>query len=274
MNEFIPRTRAPAEDDKHWINIHHGGYNECIVIDHNTGSVLPNCVGYAWGRAYELLKEKPKLPCTDAKTWYNAFEGYSRGKVPTLGAIACWGGTQYGHVAVVESIGNDYIMCSQSNYGGERWELVKCLKGGAGYISGAGNPYFQGFIYLPVKWDAVGSGSGGKSDYKSVNDIALAIIRGIGTWYKCTGQNRYKKIHSYGYDPEEVQSRVNELMLTSYHNIEDIARAIIRGTGIWYQCYGEERKRLCEYFGFNYDEVQSYINELIAREHGQGSLPQ
>ena len=52
-------------------------------------------------------------------------------------------------------------------------------------------------------------------------------------------------------------------MLTSYHNIDDIAKAIIRGTGIWNQCYGDERKKLCEYFGFNYAEVQNRINKIL-----------
>ena len=263
MNEFIPRTRAPADSDLHWINKAYGGLNECLIIDRNTGSVLANCTGYAWGRAYELLNAKPKLAKTDAKTWFNAFEGYSRGQVPALGAVACWGGTRFGHVAIVESIGPNYIMCSQSNYGGVRWELVKCIKGGNGYISGMGNTAFQGFIYLPVKWDAQGSGSGGTGPYKNLNDIALAIIRGTGPWYKCTGQKRFNKIASYGFDPEAVQSRVNELMLISYNSIDDIARAIIRGTGPWYQCYDDDRAKLCKYFGFDPEAVQQRINEMM-----------
>ena len=264
MNEFIPRTRAPAENDRHWIGTGYGGLNECIVINKKDGSVLPNCVGYAWGRAYELLNAKPKLAKTDARTWYNAFEGYSRGQVPALGAIACWGGTKYGHVAVVESIGPDYIMCSQSNYGGTRWELVKCIRGGSGYISGMGNPAFQGFIYLPVKWDAQGSGGEAVSPYKTLNDIALAIISGKGAWYKCYGQTRFNKIASYGFDPQEVQKRVNEILTTDYHSIDDIARAIIHGSGQWYECYGNDRKKLCKYYGFDPEKVQHRINQLMA----------
>lgn len=263
MNEFVPRTRAPAETDKHWINTAYGGLNECIIIDRKDGSVLPNCTGYAWGRMYELIGEKPLLPKTDARTWYPAFEGYARGRSPALGAVACWAGTKYGHVAIVESIGPDYIMCSQSNYGGARFEYVKCIRGASGYISAMGNTAFQGFIYCPKKYDAVGTGSGAHGPYKSVNDIALDIIRGRGQWYKCNGQTRWKKIQSYGYDPEIVQNRINELMCTDYHSIDDVARAIIRGTGIWNQCYSDERKKMCEYFGFNYPEVQKRINEIL-----------
>ena len=265
MNEFIPRTRAPAEDDPHWIGTVYGGLNACLVIDRKNGSVLPNCTGYAWGRMYELINSRPFLPKTDARTWFPAFEGYARGQKPALGAVACWAGTKHGHVAIVESIGPDYIMCSQSNYGGTRWELVKCIRGGSGYISGMGNPAFQGFIYCPIKFTAQAIGGEILSPYKSINDIALAIIRGTGPWYKVNGQKRYDKIASYGFDPQAVQDRVNEILLTDYHNIDEIAKAIIRGTGIWYQCYGDERKRMCAYFGFNYDQVQKRINEIMER---------
>jgi hypothetical protein len=265
MNEFIPRTMPPAEDDPHWISRSCGGLNECLIINPFSGSVLPNCTGYAWGRMYELINGRPLLPTTNAREWFGSFEGYARGQKPALGAVACWAGTRHGHVAIVESIGPDYIMCSQSNYGGNRWELVKCIRSGSGYISGMGNPAFQGFIYCPVKFTAQAIGGEIQSPYKSVNDIALAIIRGTGPWYKVTGQKRFDKIASYGFDPEEVQARVNEILLTDYHNIDEISKAIIRGTGIWYQCYGEERKRMCAYFGFNYDQVQKRINEIMER---------
>lgn len=265
MNEFVPWTRAPAEDDPHWIGTAYGGLNECLVIDRKSGSVLPNCTGWAWGRMYSLIGKRPLLPKTDAKTWYPAFEGYARGQKPALGAVACWGGTRFGHVAIVESIGPDYIMCSQSNYDGTRWELVKCIRGGSGYISGMGNTAFQGFIYCPVKFTAQAIGGEIQSPYKTENDIALAIIRGTGPWYKVTGQKRFDKIASYGFDPKEVQDRVNEIINTDYHSIDDIARAIIHGTGQWFKCYGEDRKKLCTYYGFNYPDVQKRIDEMMER---------
>ena len=43
--EFNPRLTAPSNSDLHWIKTTHGGYNRCIVIDEETGSVLPNCTG-------------------------------------------------------------------------------------------------------------------------------------------------------------------------------------------------------------------------------------
>ena len=213
MRVYQARKTAPSATDAHWIGTAYGGLNECLVIDKQTGSCIPNCVGYAWGRWYELLNARPKLSRGNAITWFNTWDGYSRGQRPALGAVACWGGTQYGHVAVVESVGPDYLMVSQSNYGGARFEYVRCdMISGGKFRSHAGNTAFQGFIYLPIKYDAAGSSDPVNGPYKSVDDIARAIIRGTGPWYKCYGQTRWNKIKSYGYDPEEVQKRINEMM--------------------------------------------------------------
>ena len=216
MATFKPRTTEPGVYDDNWINVDYpGGRNECITIDKHTGSVLPNCTGYSWGRWYELLGRRPSLSRGHAKDWYQYRDGYSRGHVPALGAVACWGsceGAKYGHVAVVESIGPGYIMVSQSNYGGQRWELVRCDKmSNLKYRSHAGNPNFQGFIYCPVYWNSGGS-DGPVNVYKSVDEIARAIIKGTGPWYKCYGQTRWDKIKSYGFDPYVVQQRINEIM--------------------------------------------------------------
>jgi hypothetical protein len=217
MKVFEPRTTAPAADDPHWIGTAYGGLNECLVIDKQTGSCLPNCVGYAWGRWYELLNARPKLCLGNAINWFGFHEGYARGQRPALGAVACWGGTQYGHVAIVESIGPDYIMVSQSNYGGARFEYKRAdMISGGKFRSPAGNTAFQGFIYLPVKFEAVGTTQEISGPYKTVDDIARAIIRGTGPWYKCFGQTRYNKIRSYGFDPETVQRRINEIMKGMY----------------------------------------------------------
>lgn len=56
--KFSPRLTAPSTSDKHWIKSTKGGLNDCIEI--SGGSVLPNCVGYAWGRFYEIIGEKDR----------------------------------------------------------------------------------------------------------------------------------------------------------------------------------------------------------------------
>lgn len=141
---FTPRTTAPSTTNKYYIHTSNGGLNQCIEIDTSTGSCLPNCVGYAWGRAYEILGTKPKLSKGNAKNWYSYNKNggyYSYGSTPKLGAIMCWGGN---HVAVVEKIEGNYITISESSYGGARFNVVKRT------ISQmeSRTSDFQGYIYI------------------------------------------------------------------------------------------------------------------------------
>jgi len=153
---FKARTAAPSTTDKNWIHTSKGGYNYCILINGN--SVLPNCVGYAWGRWRELLGKKHKLSTYDAENWYtNTSDGYKRGSTPKLGAVICWrkgkagvSSDGAGHVAIVEKINSDgSIVTSNSAYGGSRFytqTLKKPYSIGSSYT-------FQGFIYLPISYD-------------------------------------------------------------------------------------------------------------------------
>lgn len=152
---FTPRLTEPSTDNIYYLRQSVGGVNECIEI--SNGSVLPNCVGYAWGRAYEILGEKPTLSKNDAEVWYgNTSDGYSRGQIPQLGAIICWSkgvvgddSDGSGHVAVVEEMLSDgTITTSNSAYGGTRFytQTISPVNGVyelSGYT-------FQGFIYLPI----------------------------------------------------------------------------------------------------------------------------
>lgn len=141
---FTPRTTAPSETNKYYIHTSNGGLNQCIEINTSTGSCLPNCVGYAWGRAYEILGKKPNLSKGNAENWYsyNKKGGYYKyGSTPKLGAIMCWGGN---HVAVVEKIEGNYITISESSYGGARFNVVKkTISKMESRTSG-----FQGYIYI------------------------------------------------------------------------------------------------------------------------------
>ena len=145
------RITEPSTDNKYYIHVNYGGYNKCLLISGK--SCLPNCVGYCWGAWYEMMGKAPSLSRSNAKNWYGyTSDGYARGKSPKLGAVACWGGGQYGHVAIVVGVFTDYIVVAQSNYGGNRWEKVRCYKYGNGYKSHGGNTNFQGFIYLPSEY--------------------------------------------------------------------------------------------------------------------------
>ena len=109
------------------------------------------------------FSNRPNLSTGDAYMWFgNTSDGYERGNVPALGAIACYSGGDFsglGHVCVVEEIHDDY--CVTSNSGWTRvpsqmdnmyFYLVNiALDGTYPY----GHYHFQGFIYNPY------SGGGG-----------------------------------------------------------------------------------------------------------------
>lgn len=148
---FNARKVAPSTTDKHWIHRTKGGLNECILISGN--SCLPNCVGYAWGRAYEILGTRPKLSLANAEDWFGFNDGYARSKEPSLGSIICWakgrvgyGGDGAGHVAVVEEIkSNGDIVTSNSGYNSSRFWTQSLTKASGYAMTGY---TFQGFIHI------------------------------------------------------------------------------------------------------------------------------
>lgn len=160
---FSPRLSAPSTTNKCYIHTSYGGYNSCIRIKGN--SVLPNCVGYAWGRAREILGSTPKLSRGNAETWYGFSDGYSRGRTPKLGAIIVWAKGRVGnsrdgagHVAVVEQIhSNGSFTVSQSGYRSRKFWTSVIPK--SGYLRGY---RFLGFIYLPISTSS-SSGSSSRS---------------------------------------------------------------------------------------------------------------
>lgn len=152
---FTPRLSAPSATNKYYKHTSAGGLNECILI--GGGSCLPNCVGYAWGRFYEIMGKRPTLSKGNAENWYSFNDGYKRGKTPKLGAVICWAKGKVGvssdgagHVGIVEKINSDgSIVVSQSGYGGSRFFTSTIKKGYAqsGYT-------FLGFIYNPAVSDS------------------------------------------------------------------------------------------------------------------------
>lgn len=155
MMKYKPRLTEPATNSKYWLHTSKGGYNKCILI--KGSSCLPNCVGYAWGRWYELLGKEPKLSRRNAENWYGyTKDGYKRGNTPKLGAVICFrkgkvenSSDGAGHVAVVEEIKDKgVIIVSQSSYGGKRF-TTRTLKPPYSY----NGLTFQGFIYPPISFE-------------------------------------------------------------------------------------------------------------------------
>lgn len=142
--DFIPYLKAPSITDKNWLHYTKGGYNYCILISGK--SVLPNCVGYAWGEWRKRLGKKPKLSLSNANKWYGNNDGYTRSQQPRLGSVLCLDDGVYGHVCTVQSYDQETgdIVCANSAYGGSRFYLTKIAP-----PYNFGRFKKQGFIHLP-----------------------------------------------------------------------------------------------------------------------------
>lgn len=259
---YSPRLSAPSTSDKNWLHYTKGGYNYCILIKGN--SVLPNCVGYAWGRWRELLGSYHNLSRANAENWYgNTKDGYSRGQTPKLGAVICWrkgkagnAADGAGHVAIVEKINADgSITTSNSNYGGTRFYTATYK-----YPYNVGsNFFFQGFIYNPNDYGTQNIPEPGKS----VEEIAKEVI--AGKWGN--GDARKNALQAAGYNYDEVQAKVNQLLNeskpTPTKSVDEVAKEVIRGD--WGN--GDARKSKLEAAGYNYSEVQNKVNQILASQN-------
>lgn len=262
------RTTKPTSGNKFFITKSKGGYSTCIQGSPTDSqcNVLSNCVGYACGRFNEIIgaMKYPSLNCNAenfierAKNTY----GLEISSVPTLGGIMVWqkgtlsGNDGAGHVAVVEKIiDNNTIYTSESGYGGSAfWNSTRRNTNGRW---GLGSAYtFRGCIVNPAIGKVVAP-TPTPSAKKSVDEVAKEVIR--GEWGN--GDERYNRLTNAGYNYNEVQAKVNELLnsnkptpaSTPSVDILDLVRKTIRGDF----GNGEARRKA---LGSNYDEVQRQVN--------------
>lgn len=262
------RTTKPTSGNKFFITKSKGGYSTCIQGSPTDSqcNVLSNCVGYACGRFNEIIgaMKYPSLNCNAenfierAKNTY----GLEISSVPTLGGIMVWqkgtlsGNDGAGHVAVVEKIiDSNTIYTSESGYGGSAfWNSTRRNTNGRW---GLGSAYtFRGCIVNPAIGKIVAP-TPTPSAKKSVDEVAKEVIR--GEWGN--GDERYNRLTNAGYNYNEVQTKVNELLNsnkptpapTPSVDILDLVRKTIRGDF----GNGEARRKA---LGSNYDEVQRQVN--------------
>ena len=133
-SDYTPRLTAPDSSIPY--------YSTELNWYHQTGTPMPNCVAYAYGRIYEMNGEKPLIPGGNAGEWYgmNASAGYyPYGQEPKVGAVACWSG----HVAIVEKVNKDgSVTISESHWGGTYFD-VRTYEDMSSHYGQA----FYGYIY-------------------------------------------------------------------------------------------------------------------------------
>lgn len=263
---FKPRTTAPGLDNKNYIKTTHGGYNYCKLINDKTGSVMPNCVGYAWGRAREILGKFHELSRGNAEVWWGKNDGYVRSQKPKVPSIICWkqgsagsGNDGAGHVAVVEAIDADgTITISNSAYKGTNFYMRK-MKPPYNYAKGF---ILQGFIHLPGDY-TVEPITPPKPDTPKLSNDKVADLVILGRYGN--GQARKDKLKAEGYDPVEIQRLVDIKLgkkpkppVTPPNKKANAEIAAEVKLGRWGN--GAERKDRLTKAGYNYDEIQALVN--------------
>lgn len=283
---FSMRTTKPS-GNKNFMTTSTGGWSTCIKGSPNdpNATVLSNCVGYASSRFNEIINlARGTSGCTYKTLNCNAENfperataaGLKIGSTPRRGAIICWqkgslsSSDGAGHVEVVERVdSNNQIYDSASNYGGTAF--YNATRNNSNGRWGLTSPYaFRCFIYLPddvQKW-VDGSGSTPSEDIskKSTDELAREVIAGKygnGDDRKAALGSRYA----------EVQARVNEILNggstptpTPAKSNEDIAREVINGD--WGN--GEDRKNRLAAAGYDYNTIQSIVNQML---NGGNSQP-
>ena len=94
---------------------------------------------------------------------------------------------------------------------------------------------------------------------KTVAQVAQEVLD--GKWGN--GSARESALKKAGYNYNEVQKKVNELLTkkSNLKSIDTIAQEVLDGK--WYT--GAARKSALQKAGYNYDEVQKKVNEILAK---------
>lgn len=193
---FKPRLVRPDSSNPYYTRRASGGYSYCIPGNPEAwkGSVLSNCVGYAWGRVAELEENKQ---CTigvpesriaknnyaprSAAAWMLSTNGRQTGMTPKLGAVAVWKhvSKNTGHVAVVEEVheGGSWLS-SESAYGGFTFKNKKYNSNS--FISGY---KFLGFIYNVIDFQPEPEPEPPVPEELNVGDTVKIIATGKATSY-------------------------------------------------------------------------------------------
>lgn len=145
------------------------------------------------------------------------------------------------HIGIVEQQYANTIVIIEGNMN----EAVgrRTINVGWGYIRGFARPKYSS------------STTTVKTNKKSINVIATEVIR--GAWGH--GAIRKTALTKAGYDYDEVQSRVNELLGGKKSSITVVAKEVIAGE--WGN--GSTRINALKRAGYDPNEVQKKVNELL-----------
>ena len=147
------------------------------------------------------------------------------------------------HIGFVEQVNGNTIICIEGNLSSK--VARRTINVGWGYIRGFARPKYATSTTPPKN-----------PPKKTIDQIANEVIQ--GAWG--SGAARKTALTKAGYDYDEVQARVNELLASPTNkSITVIAKEVIAGK--WGS--GAARKTALTKAGYDYDEVQKKVNELL-----------
>lgn len=159
------------------------------------------------------------------------------------------------HIGYVESVSGGVITVIEGNKG----EAVarRQIPVGWGYIRGFAKP----------KYASGGTTPSTPKPSKSVTEIAQEVIKGVYG----NGDARRNALKALGYDPDEVQAKVNEILkgnsTTPSKSIAEVAKDVIAGK----YGNGTERRKKLAAEGYDPDAVQAEVNRQLK---GSGTTAQ
>lgn len=93
---------------------------------------------------------------------------------------------------------------------------------------------------------------------KSIDELANEVI--AGKWGN--GEERKARLTQAGYNYQEVQNRVNQILGANKKSNEEIAKEVINGK--WGN--GDDRKNRLTNAGYNYKEIQNIVNQMVGQK--------
>lgn len=151
------------------------------------------------------------------------------------------------HIGYVESVDGYTITVIEGNKG----EAVarRNIRVGHGNIRGYARPKYANSSSNPVQ---------PQKPTQDLDSVARDVIAGLYG----NGDARRQALINAGYNPDEVQKRVNALLSgsvsTPSKTVAQVAKEVLQGK--WGN--GEDRKKRLEQAGYNYAQVQNEVNKL------------
>lgn len=151
------------------------------------------------------------------------------------------------HIGYVESVDGYTITVIEGNKG----EAVarRNIRVGHGNIRGYARPKYANSSSKPVQ---------PQKPAQDLDSVARDVIAGLYG----NGDARRQALINAGYNPDEVQKRVNALLSgsvsTPSKTVAQVAKEVLQGK--WGN--GEDRKKRLEQAGYNYAQVQNEVNKL------------